>query len=94
MHSCQLLAKTIADGEYRSLTASVEHFYYKAKTEFKKSGLNDDTNKSGPLFFLLRYIVRRYGVFALTNIANEQSHELSWILLPSNIDDILQVCYM
>lgn len=92
MHSCQLLAKTIADKKYRSSVelANLEHFYTQVEFEFQASDLNDDASKSGPLYFLLRFLVRRYGVSALTNIIENQFQQLSWIL-PSDIEEILQV---
>lgn len=92
MYSCQLLAKTVVDEDYKSLDsiADVDYFYNKADSVFKE--LNVDTDKSGPLFFLIRFIVRRYGISVLIKLMELQSQQFSWILsLDIDIDDFLKV---
>ncbi|XP_019854153.1 PREDICTED: E3 ubiquitin-protein ligase RNF213-like [Amphimedon queenslandica] len=93
MYSCQLLAKTVADEDYRSLnsTADVDYFYNKADPVFQKPELNDDADKSGPLFFLIRFVVRRYGISVLTKLMELQYQQFSWVLSSNmDIDDSLK----
>ena len=94
IYSCQLLAKTVADEDYRSLNnpADVEYFYNKADSVFQETELNDDTDKSGPLFFFIRFVVRRYGISVLTKLMELQSQQFSWVLSSKiDIDDFLKV---
>lgn len=94
IYSCQVLAKTAADEDYRSLnnTDDVDYFYNKVDPVFHNPELNNDTDKSGPLFFLIRFVVRRYGISVLTKLMELQSQQFSWLLSSNiDIDDFLKV---
>ena len=66
----------------------VHYFFHEAEMCLQNDSLNDEQTCDGPLWYLVRYIIRTFGVSTLLEISNEDS--FNWVL---PYDIFPEVCY-
>ena len=88
MISIHVLVDTLRD-QFSGLKVNenTRYFIRKAEEYLKNDSLNDKRNSNGPIWYLVRYIIRTFGVSTLFEVSKIDT--LEWVL---PFDDFPQVC--
>ena len=85
MLCCEILAKTLCEDNSND-SANVVLFWDECERHLLDKGINNSDLYTGPYWYLVRYIVRRYGVSKLLQVPE---HSISWI---SHAQKVCNIC--
>ena len=89
MISIHVLGDTLKDqssGLELNVNENTRYFIREAEKCLRNDSLNDEKTSSGPIWYLVRYIIRTYGVSTLLNISKIDM--LDWVVPHDNFSQV------